>query len=191
VAASKRGLKRGLFTKPRTVILMLDETIICETPPLYSCYCRIGEQACVPISGNHARRVLHGALNIYSGAVLLLITDVWNEQTHQYFLRMLRAHWRGRHIVRFEDRGTPHTTDDSGELVRELDIERRLLPRATPELNAMDHLWRHVKGRALADRPTRSIEHSADAACRYVLEMSPGERLQKAGVFSGNFWLTK
>jgi hypothetical protein len=69
VAASKRGLKGGLFTKPRTVILMLDETIICETPPLYSCYCRIGEQACVPISGNHARRVLHGALNIYSGAV--------------------------------------------------------------------------------------------------------------------------
>jgi transposase len=145
----------------------------------------------VPILGNHARRVLHGALNIYSGAVLLLITDGGNEQTHQYFLQMLRAPWRGRHLVRFEDRGTPHTTDDSGEVVREVAIERRWLPRATPELKAMDHLWRHVKGRALAERPTRSIDQSADAACRYVLEMSPGERLQKAGVFSGNFWLTK
>ena len=68
----------------------------------------------------------------------------------------------------FEDRGTPHTTDDSGEWVRELDIERRLLPRATPELNARDHLWRHVKGRALADRPTRSIDQSADAGAAAV-----------------------
>ena len=90
----------------------------------------------------------------------------------------------------FEDRGTPHTTDDSRAVAAELGIEIRLLPRATPELNAMDHLWRQVKGRALADRPTLSIDQSADAACRYILEMNPGERLQKAGVFSGNFWLT-
>jgi hypothetical protein len=54
----------------------------------------------------------------------------------------------------------------------------------------MDHLWRSVKGRALADRPTRSIDASAGAACRYLLEMSRGERLRKAGVLSGNFWLT-
>jgi hypothetical protein len=48
-----------------------------------------------------------------------------------------------------------------------------------------------VKGRALADRPTRSIDESADAACRYILEMTPQERLRKAGVLSGNCWLTK
>jgi hypothetical protein len=30
------------------------------------------------------------------------------------------------------------------------DIEIRLLPRACPELNAMDYLFRVVKGRALA-----------------------------------------
>jgi transposase len=172
------------------VLLMLDETIICETPPLYSCYCRVGEQAWVPIPGNHARRVLHGALNLSTGTVLLLITDVWNEQTHPYFLQMLRRHWGGRHLVLFDDRGTPHTTDDSREVAAELGSEIRLLPRATPELNAMDHLWRQVKGRALADRPPLSIDQSADAACRYILEMSPGERLQKAGVFSGNFWLS-
>jgi hypothetical protein len=67
----------------------------------------------------------------------------------------------------------------------------RLPSRATPELNAMDHLWRQVKARALADRPTRSIDASADAACRYILEMTRHERLKKAGVLSGNFWLTK
>jgi transposase len=168
---------------------MLDETIVCETPPLYSCYCRIGQQAYVPITGNRAKRILHGALNIKSGDVVLLITDIWNEHTHQYFLEMIRRHWRGWHLVVFEDRGTPHTAEESRELAQDLGIEIRLLPRATPELNAMDHLWRHVKRWALSDRPTRSIDQSADQACRYLLDLSPRERLQKAGVFSPSFWL--
>jgi hypothetical protein len=103
---------------------------------------------------------------------------------------MIRAHWRGWHLILFEDRGSPHTAEQSMELAVELGIEIRLLPRATPKLNAMDHLWRHVQGRAVADRPTRSIDQSADAACRFLLEMPRDERLRKAGVLSGNFWLT-
>jgi hypothetical protein len=42
----------------RTVLLMLDETIITETPPLYCCYGRIGQQVSVPITGSHKRLVL-------------------------------------------------------------------------------------------------------------------------------------
>lgn len=169
---------------------MLDETIICETPPLYSCYGRIGQQVVVPITGNRSKRILHGVLNIKSGAVLLLITREWVQETHQYFLAMIRAHWRGWQIVLFEDRGSPHTAEDSLELAGALNIELRFLPKATPELNAMDHLWRHVKRQSLADRPTGSIEDSALQACQDIFAMTPTERLRKAGVLSGNFWLT-
>jgi transposase len=190
VATSQRGLKRGLFGRERAVILMLDETIICETPPLSSCYCRIGEQCSVPVTGNRQKRILHGVINIRSGEVLLLITKVWDEVTHQYFLELIRAHWRGWQIILFEDRGTPHTAEESRALAAGLGMQVRLLPRATPELNAMDHLWRAVKGRALSNRPTLSIDKSADAACRYILDMSQRERLHKAGVFSRDFWLT-
>jgi transposase len=191
MAAGKRGLKRGLATRKRTVILMLDETIITETPPLYACYGHIGEQVCVPITGNHARRILHGVLNVQNGEVLLLITEEWVQETHQAFLIMIRSHWRGWNIVLFEDRGSPHTAGESLRLAGELHIKLRFLPKATPELNAMDHLWRHVKGRGLANRATQSIDESADSACRYILDMSRRERLRKAGVLSGNFWLTK
>ena len=76
---------------------MLDETIITETPPLYSCYCRVGQQALVPVTGNRQKRILHGALNIRSGEVLVLIAKVWDEVTHRYSLQMIRAHWRGWH----------------------------------------------------------------------------------------------
>jgi hypothetical protein len=150
---------------------MLDETIITETPPLSACYGHVGEQVCVPITGAHARRVRHGVLNIRSGELLLLITEEWVQETPQAFLAMIRAHWRGWHIVLFEDRGSPHLADESLYVARKLHIELRFLPKATPELNAIDA--------------------SADSACWYLLAMSRHERLRKAGVFSGNCWLTQ
>jgi len=170
---------------------MLDETIICETPPLYSCYGRIGQQVRVPITGNRAKRILHGVMNIRSGDVLLLITDEWVPETHQYFLSMIRSHWRGGPIILFEDRGSPHMAEDSRDWAADLGIEIRLLPKATPELNAMDQLWRRVKGETLASRATQSIEKSAHSICQHILDLNPRDRLRKAGVLSGNFWLTK
>jgi hypothetical protein len=191
VAAVKRGLKRGLSLKKRSVLLMLDETIITETPPLYSCYGHIGEQVRVPITGNRAKRILHGAINVKSGDVTLLITEEWVNETHQAFLAMIRSHWRGWNPVLFEDRASQHTSLESRDWAKELGMEIRLLPRATPELNAMDHLWRHAKRQAVGDRPTVSIAESALEVCRYIIELSPRERLRQAGALSGNFWLTK
>jgi transposase len=169
---------------------MLDEVIITETPPLYCCYGRRGEQVCVPASGNHARRTIHAVINILTGELCLLITEEWDAVMHQYFLGMIRAHWRGWNIILFEDRGTPHTAIESMELVARLGIEVRFLPRACPELNAVDHLFRSVKGRAVSNWPTRTIDCSADAACNYLYRLSSKERLLKAGVLSGHFWLT-
>jgi len=190
VATSKRGLKHGLFDQPRTVILMLDELIVLETPPLYSCYARCGEQKSIPIGGGHARRIVHGAINIGTGDIQLLITPQWNRFTHQDFLYVIRAHWRGWHIILFEDRGSPHTAADSRQCAAQLGIQIRLLPRATPELNAMDHLWRQTKGSALASCPTNSVDQSALILCRDIIALSPQERLRKAGILSGNFWQT-
>jgi len=73
----------------RTVVLMLDETIITETPPLYSCYGHIGEQVRVPITGDRPKRILHGAINVATGDVALLITKEWTKETHQGFLSVV------------------------------------------------------------------------------------------------------
>jgi transposase len=168
---------------------MLDETIITETPPLYCAYGRVGQQICVPITGTRAKRVIHGALNILTGEVLLLITEVWDEVTHQYFMEGVRLHWSGWHIILFEDRGSPHTAEESLEVAAALGIRIRWLPKACPELNAMDNLFRFVKTRAVSNQPTRSIDASALSACQYLYRLGRHERLVKAGVFSGSFWL--
>ena len=191
LAAVKGGLKRGLKGRSRTVLLMLDETIITETPPLYSCYGHVGEQVRVPITGNRSKRILHGAINVKSGDVSLLITEEWVNETHQTFLSMIRSHWRGWNIVLFEDRASQHKSPGSLAWAEQLGIEVRLLPRATPELNAMDHLWRHTKRETVGSRATKTVATSALDACQYIIDLRPRDRLRQAGVLSGNFWLTK
>jgi hypothetical protein len=171
------------------VLLMLDETIVTETPPLYLAYGRIGKQIEVPITGNRSKRIVHGVINIQSGEIELLITHQWNAQSHMHFLEQIRSKWRGWNIILFEDRGTPHTAEESEELAHALRIEFRYLPRATPELNAMDQLWRRIKTDSVASRATVHIDRSALFLCQAIILLSPEERLRKAGVLSGNFWL--
>jgi len=169
---------------------MSDATIITETPPLRAAYAPVGEQAVVPITGNRAKRVIFGALNIRSGHQELLITSHWEARTWQAFLHQIRKSWRGWSIVLFIDRGSPHTAEESQDLANNLAIEIRWLPVATPELNAMEGLWRNGKDPILANRTNSTIDDSADAMCQYILDLTPQQRLQKAGIFSGKFWLT-
>lgn len=136
----------------------------------------------MPISGNWAKRVVHGALNVASGHSALLMTEAWTQEAPQAFLQQIRRAWRGWHLVFFEDQGSPHTAEASQELAQALGIELRWLPVATPELNAMEGLWRRAKDRTVANRTTCSIDESVDAACRYILDLSPRERLRQAGV---------
>lgn len=169
---------------------MLDETIITETPPLYCTYGHIGQQVRVPITGGHAKRILHGAINVRTGDVAAMITKAWTQEEHQDFLSVIRSHWRGWNIILFEDRASQHTTPLSRDWAGRQGIEIRWLPRATPELNAMDHLWRHTKRETAGNRAALSVEDGALAACRYIIGLSPQQRLRQAGILSGNFWLT-
>ena len=75
-------------------------------------------------------------------------------------------------------------------LAEELGLEVRLLPMATPELNAMDTLWKLTKREALGDRESVTIYGSALAACQHFIDLSPQDRLHQAGILSGNVWLT-
>jgi hypothetical protein len=189
LAAGKRGLQTGLRDKERTVVLFSDATILTETPPLRACWSPVGEQAEVPITGNRARKVVFGALNPATGTLWPDEAPRWDQSTFQEHLRNVRAVWRGWHVVLFLDRGSPHTAWASRRLAAELGIELRFLPTACPELNPVEGLWRHAKGRVLANEPTPDLDAGLGRVCEELFEMSGTERLTLAGVLSGYFWL--
>jgi DDE superfamily endonuclease len=171
------------------VVLFSDAAILTETPPLRACWSLVGEQAEVPITGNRGKKVVFGALNPATGTLWLDEAGRWNQQAFQDHLRNIRAVWRGWNVVLFLDRGTPHTAKASRALATELGIEVRFLPAACPELNPVEGLWRHAKGRVLANEPTPDLDDSLGRVCEELFEMTGKERLQLAGVLSGNFWL--
>jgi len=170
-------------------MLMLDSTIFTEVPPLRAMWAPIGEQACIAITGDHDKRILTGVLNLKTGAYLQYFSEVFNQDVFQNLLRVIRSHWRGWHLVLFLDRSKVHRAHRSRQLASRLGIEVRWLPKACPELNAVDHLWRHLKQDVLANEPLPNMDATLKRAWSYLANLSPRQRRQKAGVLSKSFWL--
>jgi transposase len=171
------------------MVLFTDATILTETPPLAAGGSRVGEQAEVPVTGNRGTVVLDGALNPATGKRWLDEAAKWNQHTVRDHLRNVRSVWRGWRIVLVLDRGSPHPATASRELAAVLGIELRFLLTACPELNPVEGLWRHAKGRVLANEPTPDLTDRLGRVCDELFQMSDTERLRLAGVLSGNFWL--
>ena len=83
---------------------MSDATLVTEIPPLRAAYAPLGEQAPVPITGNHSTRAVFGTLNVHTGHLELWILSHWDAFGWQLFLRHTRSVWRGWNMVLFLDR---------------------------------------------------------------------------------------
>jgi DDE superfamily endonuclease len=190
MATSKRGLKHGLKGRKRTVCLFIDSTIFNEIPPLRAMWTPIGQQAKVPIIGRHRdKRILTGVLNIQTGTYLQYFSYTYSQAIFHAILRMIRRYWQGWNIVLFLDKFSVQWAHSSRRLAKALHIQLRWLPTACPELNPVDHLWRHLKKDVLANEPLPNLATTLQRAWSYLRDLSPSERLRKAGVLSGRFWL--
>lgn len=150
----------------------------------------VGMQARVPILGqHHDKRILTGVLNIQTGTYFQYFSETYTQETFQTVLRWIRRTWRGWRVVLFLDKISAQHARASRKLAAELGLELRWLPKACPELNPVDHLWRHLKKDILANEPTPNLEATLKRAWSYLNDLSPRARLQKAGILSGNFWL--
>lgn len=150
----------------------------------------IGHQVAVPILGQHRdKRVLTGVLNIQTGTYFQCFSELYDQDTFQWVLHLIRRYWRGWQIVLFLDRHSAQWARASRRLARALGIELRWLPSACPELNPVDHLWRHLKKDILANEPLPNLDATLKRAWLYLAVLSPRERLKKAGVLSEHFWL--
>lgn len=171
------------------MILVLDSIMIHDIPPLRACWAPAGAAVPVPIFGSHRKQVLTGVLNIVTGTHLCHASPGFNQDIFQDVLRQVRAQWRGWRIVLFLDKHSGHTAALSRALAGQLGIELRWLPTATPELNVIDCLWRHVRDDVLANEPLPRLRDTVARAVAYLQELSPQERLRHAGVLSPRFWL--
>jgi transposase len=189
VAKMRRIYRYTKGLGPRGVFLFEDETDLLLFPPLRSRWALRGEDAEVPISGANAKRVIFGAVNPSSGSRLFLERRRQRAEDFREFLALIHDHYRGWRVSLLLDADTSHTAKTSQREARLLGIRLVWLPVRCPELNAMDHLWRHGKQQVCANRQYGSIEEQAHRFLHYLEGLSVEETLRKAGVLSENYWL--
>jgi transposase len=173
------------------VLLAEDETTLRLLPPLRAAWAPRGQQAEVAISGHNAQRTLFGALNVGNGRRVLLRRAHARAADFQAFLRHLRhgPYRGGQPLWLLLDKAPCHVAAGSVALAAELKITLLWLPRQCSELNAMDHLWRHLKADLAANRQRPTIDALAEQAETWTLALTPQQTLRKAGLLSKNCWL--
>jgi transposase len=148
-----------------------------------------GEQAKVAITGRNAKRVLFGAINLRTGHRLVLRRPNMRQGHFQAFLHLVRRAYPGRRIGLLLDEAPCHLASRSQALAAQLDIVLIWLPKQCSELNAMDQLWRELKGHISANYQYRTIDEHATAAEEWMMSLTPTAARRKAGILSNNFWL--
>jgi transposase len=183
-----RRLKHRL--RSTDVVLFTDWTLLRLFPPLRAMWAAIGTQAKVSITGQNARRVLFGTLNLRTAHRTVLITRGVGTRAVRAFLRALRrAYRRAGTLWLLADRASGHTARATRALAKKLRIEFVWLPKQWPELNAMDQLWKGLKRDVAANRQAASITELAERAARWVLDLTPTQARRKSGLASDRFWL--
>jgi DDE superfamily endonuclease len=166
-----------------------DETVLRLFPVLRRAWALQGEQAHVAMTGCNAKRVLFGAINLRTGHRIILRRPNMEQVHFQAFLRLLREAYPGHRIALLLDEAPSHRAAKSQSLAADLDIELIWLPKQCAELNAMDQLWRELKGHISANYQYPTIEEHAATAEQWLRSLTPTEALRKAGIRSKNFWL--
>jgi DDE superfamily endonuclease len=138
----------------------------------------------------NARGVIFGALSLRTGHRLRLIREHRWAKDFQAFLRQLHWHYRGWHVTLLLDEDSSHTTRGLQELADVQGMELLWLPKRSPKLNPLDHLWGDAKDEICANRQYASIEVQEERFIEYLSHLSPREALHRAGVLSKKFWLT-
>ena len=168
---------------------MEDETILRLFPVLRRAWSMRGEQARVPVTGQNARLVLYGTINLRTGHRIVVRGADMGQGCFHALLREVRRRYRKRPIWVLLDEAMCHVAARSETLAVELDIHFEWLPKQCPELNSMDQLWKELRQKISANYQYRSIYEHADNAENWLLGLSRREALRKAGVLSKNFWL--
>lgn len=172
------------------MVLFTDWTLLRLFPPLRAMWAEIGTQAKVRITGQNAKRVLFGAINVRTARRTVCIGRGVGTGEVRAFLVGLRRAYRGAGTIwLLADRASGHTAGATLALAKELRIEFVFLPKQWPELNAMDQLWKGLKHEVAANRQAASIDDLADQATRWVLNLTPTQARRKSGMASEHFWL--
>ena len=170
-------------------VLFEDETDLLLFPPLRAGWFLRGKPATVPITGENAKRVIFGTVDVDTGRRILVSREEPCAADFQVLLREIRKGYGNSKVALLLDKASRHTAQGTKDLAGELDIKFLWLPQRSTKINPMDRLWKWGKDKTCANKQHTCIDEQAGFFINYLSSLSPEEALRKAGILSGRFWL--
>jgi transposase len=160
-------------------------------PTIRKSWARRGQQAAVLLTGLNARRVIFGGLDLRTGQRLFLVRSRQQITDFGQWLLLLR-HCRGQGpLALLLDENSSHKAPVNQRLAQRLNIHLLWLPKRSPHLNPVEHLWRWGKHHLFANRQGADIDTMARAFLDGLRRLSPEQALRRSGVLSEGFWLKR
>ena len=127
---------------------------------MYQTWARRGSQPLIPTTGQRNTQKVFGAVDIRQPSTHFILGEaMFNGQSYTAFLDSLARHYGRREVFLIHDNAPYHDTPEVqawlGEQKRRFHLVS--LPKYSPDLNAVERVWHHVRVNATHNRyfPTK------------------------------------
>lgn len=166
------------------MILFEDEASFQLDPTLHRTWARVGQQPRVATRGERKTAHVFGAIALHNGRFDFAFADVFNGYTFLGFLKRLVRRYR-RRVILIIDNAPHHNLEADGVAwlaANRHRIELHRLPAYSPELNAIEGVWKTTRKNTTHNRYFDSPEQRDAALIGTFVKFQRDPRLVDAHV---------
>ncbi len=170
VAKWQKSLKPWLLEAENDGFLpfVVDEcSLLHDYQPRRSLWTLVGKRACERYAGNHARRMIFGALSMNGDQAFMNAQRFDTETTIKFFRRVTARHGPVALLV---DRATPHRSIGTNDFVKDNEGLVRIgyFPTGWPELNPVESCWNTLKRQPHAHQVYPTVDARIAESMEYL-----------------------
>ena len=161
-------------------MLFGDEASFRQDPTLYQTWARRGSQPLIPTTGQRNTQKVFGAVDIRRPrAYFAASEEMFNGQTYTRFLSSLARRYPHQEVFLVQDNAPYHYGPEVQGWLARYGYRFHLvpLPKYSPDLNAVERIWHHVRVNATHNRcfPTKEEFISTLGGALRDIERNPAQ----------------
>ena len=165
---AKVKVKQAL-SDPETVVLVEDEMSLSMQTTFQKIWLPQGEYPKIEVSSQRTARSIYGFLNIRNGKEHAFKTEWQNMHITAEILKKLRKVYPTDKILLIWDQAPSHKGSVAQNFIKkDKNIQTLHFPRAAPEENPQEHVWKNGRSKVSHNRYIQNIDLTTDEFVEYL-----------------------
>jgi len=166
--ATKLKVKQAL-AEPDTIILTEDEMSLSMRTTFQKIWLPAGQYPKIEVASKKEARSIYGFLNIRTGKEYAFKTEWQNMYITAKVLGKLRKIYPNQKILLIWDQAPSHKGSKAQEFIKnDRNIETIYFPRAAPEENPQEHVWKKGRSQVTHNKFIKDIDTTTDDFVDYL-----------------------